>query len=429
MCLSALVACSDNKLNVVQEVEAPQGGNDAYITGEAQTEEAKRNVSPITGAFALLASVIDKEALRRSKLYQDLRETIATRRALEFERYPQLSPSATLIDSDGNASFGFQIEQTIWDFGQTKAKLAGADVDVEQVLSKLWSERNTSVHYGLRAYVDVSLLELRLGRHNQLLRSLQNLDELLKIRVEGGVSDSGERLRMVVAIQSVQRSIINDKARLRAADAELQRALPVGNHYSPLKKLGGTSHCRREWGPVNIPIVHLAQQELNGALSDEQHLMGRRFPVLTLQAGANLTASGNLKKSIGLHLDASNLLGIGRRHILGAGRAATQGARRKLLQSHEDSAAEFERLKSQYNGYIKSERQLKSIVQSQVDTLDVYKDQVEAGSIPLAEGINFHQEYTDTHLLLLDVQSQIIQNCLEISYNFGLLAESGVENE
>ena len=89
--------------------------------------------------------------------------------------------------------------------------------------------------------------------------------------------------------------------------------------------------------------------------------------------------------------------------------------------------AELERLDSEFEGYSSDIEQLGLLQKQNQETLKLYSEQLKAGSISIAEGIGLHWEHANTQISLIDIQSDIVKNCLQISQVKGLLVPFGVK--
>lgn len=375
-----------------------------------------------------VAHALQIEAKKRSTALQDLRSARAVRHALQFEKYPKLAPSVSFPVGGGNPSIGVGVKQTIWDFGGTHARIASADLDIEQALVRVWAESNEAVFKGLDAYLDISRLGLRIEELEDVRRKLIALQELLQARASGGVADRGEGLRMTAALQEIQRELIQDEASLRESEARLARLLPVSTHLSSLENLTvARQMCRRKWPGVNTPEVILARLDVAQARASESLAKSQRFPRILAEAGKSYALSGSSNTTVGLTIDASDMLGLGARSRLRAAEARTKGAIQYYRNVQDTVLADVAQLQYEYSGQIESEKQLEGLVKSGAETLQVYQDQVDAGSISLTEGIRIIRENMSARLSLIDLQRNIAVNCLRISRIKGTLSKFGTE--
>lgn len=434
---AALVGCGINDPSVIEETESNQNeASTSSAPGPAARAEAP---SPATSsslapgsALARLATDLDRQATARSSAVQDIAAAEANLRARRFDRYPQIRPTASApLAGSGQASIGVNIEQVLWDGGRISARLTDADLRIANATLEAWEDRNDTVYEGLEASVDIARFEARLEALAALRRELEAISVLLDTRREGGVADRGETLRMASALQEVDRRVVADTASLREVRTELVRLLPEATRAPSLSDLGAAAaQCRRVWPQSEAPADALARVRLARVEASEGETRAQRFPRLVLSGGrAYAPGSGWSEPTVGLTLDASDMLGLGRRGNLEAAAASTRAAEASYGLQREDTQAELSRLEADYEGLRADITALRGLLQQGDETIALYREQLDAGSIPLTEGIVLHREHTDTRVSLIDAQADILLNCLLSSRNRGLLAPFGALND
>lgn len=428
------VGCSE--LRLASETEG-EGTQSVAETVEATAERSsgfdilvERRSIPHESTLSPLVEELDRVAVERSVHLQNLQAALAERRAAEFGRYPRIVPTASLPVDGGDASIGVNIEQTVWDGGRTRTRLDDADLTIAEARVKTWQERNETIHSGLEAFVDIQRYSSRILVLSELQEDLDQLGDVLRVRVEGGVADRGEQLRMSLSLQEMQRDIVSDQAELRAVQAILARLVSPAAVPSGVGLLGNAqSVCSRDW-PVNeAPAVAEARVRLMQAEINYDAVRARRLPSLVLSAGSSYSSGSLSDPSVSLSLDASDMLGLGRRGSIDSAAASRTGALRSYELQQEDTDAELQILEQDYLGYISDISQLEALQGTNAENLLLYQEQVVAGSIPVAEGISLYKESANTRLDLIDARARVIQNCLESARVRGTLAPFGVSNE
>jgi adhesin transport system outer membrane protein len=374
-----------------------------------------------------LVDQLDHAAVKRSAAVQDVRAAEAGLQAAKYNRYPRLVPTGSApLTGDGEAGFGLSIEQRIWDGGRLRAQLTQNELNVADAGLRAWAERAGMVQEGLVSYTALSRFFARLAVYGDLQKDLQALDERLLARAEGGVADRGERLRMRVALQEVQRAIIRDQSSLRQARADLVRALlDVAPPPPPVSLEDAVSACQRDWPATVAPADALAAVRLQQAEAAEALIRSRRFPRVVLEAGV----SSLMSPTVGIKLDANDMLGTGRKRNLEAAEATTKAAEVTYQKQQQDTQAELARLEEVYSGYRADIVKIDSLVSANRETVKLFHEQVEAGTIPFTEGITIYQENAEADLSLIDLHANLLENCLRSAGLRGVLVPFGEENE
>lgn len=381
--------------------------------------------------LAALAKQLDQEAIVQSPVVQEVQAARAELRARRFDRYPQFRPTASApLTGDGNASIGLSVEQLIWDGGRTRARLTDTELKIADVSLRAWQERNASVYEGLHAYVNATRYQKRIDEFGTLRKDLERIAALLETRLSGGVADRGELLRMNVALQEVQRNIVSDTSSLRQAKTDFVRLMPNGANGALLNDLREAhSQCSRSWPQSEAPADALARISMSRAEMSEKLVRSQRFPKVLLGGGSAYSQGGWSEPAISIRLDASDMLGLGRRGNIEAAEASTRAAEAALRLQRDDTRAELARLESEHDGLRSDAAALHELSSQNAATLKLFEEQLDAGTISLVDGIVLHRENTDTVIALIDVEADILLNCLQSSKLRGLLALFGVIDE
>jgi adhesin transport system outer membrane protein len=397
-----------------EQVQQAEGNSEVGVTTPPAYQSLKEGTQ-----LAQLAEKLDQVAIEESSALQELRAARAALRARAFDRYPDVVPTGSApLNSDTDASIGLTLEQALWDGGRVRANLRRDELAVADAAFRAWGERNEEVLEGLIAFTEMSRFEYRLQIYSDLVEDLTELDERLKTRAEGGVADRGERLRMIVALQETERDKLSDERGLRRARSDLIRKLPDENVPAAFDSFESASaSCGRAWPGIQAPTDAIAEIQVESAVADEQLLKARRFPRLVLAAGLSTLGSPQL----GLALDADDMLGLGRQNTIDAAEASTQAQRALYRQRQEDTNRELERLEEDYTGLQKDIVQLSKLIATNDETLDLFKEQVQAGSIPITEGIFLYQEAADARITMADLRADLVRNCLESAALRGVL--------
>lgn len=431
----ALAGCGgkvSSALEGSQRQKEPRAASPAVPKNEALRTTPGWETNLVHGTpLAELAIDLDRQATLKSPAVVDIDAAKANVKARRFDRYPQLRPTASApLTGDREASFGLNLEQVIWDGGRVSARLADAEQNVAEATFAAWKDRNDRVFEGLAAFVELGRREERLREWTDLRKEFQTIFDLLEIRRDGGVADRGETLRMVSALQEVDRQVVADTYALREARTNLTRLLPAARQVSDAVDMRAVaSQCQRAWPFIEPPADALSRVALSRAESTEKRLRAQRFPKLVLSAGTVYSEAGWSEPSVGLQLDATDMLGLGRQGDVQAAAASKRSAEATYALQREDTQVGLARLEAGYQGMQSDITTLQGLSDQNDETISLFKEQLKGGSISLTDGIVLHRERTDTRISLVDVYANVVLNCLESSRILGLLVPYGARND
>lgn len=396
------------------------------------TELPVTKINLVAGTILFdLAERIDEMAIVRSSTIHDLRAAEAEQKALRFDFYPRIRPTASAPLTGGErASIGLNIEQLMWAGGRTRARLSDAELKIAETSLRGWAERNEAVLDGLEAYLNMARYEARILELGNLRQKLGEINTLLETRLAGGVSDRGELLRINVALQELQRRLVSDTAALRQARTDFARQLPDANNTPTLPDLrAAASQCSRVWPDSEAPADALARVTTARAEASEGVVRAQRFPRVVVVGGINYAKDGFSEPTIGIRLDASDMLGLGRKANLDAAEAFSKAASAAYALQKDETMAALARFEANFNGLQSDAASLRELARQNEAALDLYEEQLDAGSIAITDGIVLHRAHSDGLITLIDVEADILLNCLSSSERRGLLAKFEVTND
>jgi adhesin transport system outer membrane protein len=115
------------------------------------------------------------------------------------------------------------------------------------------------------------------------------------------------------------------------------------------------------------------------------------------------------------------MLGLGRKNQVKAAEATARGSEAKYRFQQQDTRAEIERYEALYANYQSDIKQLASIKNENKNSISLYREQLDAGSIAVAAGIDLYRTQTDTRIAIIDARADIVTNCLAVSMLRGQL--------
>ena len=422
------------KPNAPVEIDIELDGIEKYSqTSAALTAihnlKSKVRSSLATGSpLSLMAEKLDQIAIERSSAIKDAQSARAELDALRYQRFPRLLPTAEVSLTGGReTSIGLSLEQNIWDGGRLKAQLHKVNLKVEESIVRAWRERNEVIYEGLMAYVELSKNSAHLDKLKWLLRDLKKLQTRLVARLNGGVSDRGEVLRITTEIQKTERQIVASRVKLRQEKSKLQRIHNEFQNLEPIVNLNlAARSCLRDWPQVEAPDVFLSRIAFERTKALELETRAKRLPRLVLGLGAGHTGSIWTGPVSTFRLDATDMLGLERNSTIEAAISASEAAESAYAEETRDIQILLEDLDFEYTGLASDAVALRALIRESEAIVDLFEKQFEVGSISLTEGIIFHRELTNTRIALIDVETRVLMNCLQASKTRGLLISSGV---
>ncbi|WP_306045128.1 TolC family protein [Nioella sp. MMSF_3534] len=376
-----------------------------------------------------LATIIDSAAIERSAALHDVQAARANLAATRFERYPQIRPSASVpLTGSGQPQAGLYVDQLLWDGGRTRAQIGIAELDLFEAETSAFIERNDFLIDGLFHVSDYLRLQARLDVNRTYEFELVRLMNIVEDRVDGDVSDRGEYLRLNAMLQGVRRQLASDRALLTQAESELNRITGTSSWTQEIPSHSEVAEMCRVVGRDGHSL-DVVQAQINAQRAELQQAAtaSRRVPRLVAEAGTAYSATGLSEPTFGIRLDASDLLGFGRRHIMSASESNVSASRRNVAISEIEADARLEAWLSEHNARTVEIRQLEEIHENNRETIELYLEQVEAGVIQVSDGIDFYREQVETQISLIEARMHQFNTCLQISWMQGRLLSAHIE--
>ena len=400
---------------VLAVVEVPPGPDPSYAPFVAGS------------ALAGLSPLLKEAALSRSAAAQEARGAKSSVSAAKAGNKPRILPtgSATLT-GDREVSLGLSVSQVLWDGGRTRSKITEAELRITDAVLRSWSERSEFVRAGLEAFVEYSMQSERIELQAKLADDLENLSKLLDSRVQGGVADRSETLKLEVALQEVRRELLSAASGQKMAAAELQSLLPEGKSIPEVPSPSSLmAACERAWPSTEAPQEALARLRAEQQKAAEEVLRTRRFPKLVIAAGAAIGSAAT--PGVGVQIDATDVIGPGAKDTITAAEAETAAALVSYHSQKVETRSKLDRLESEYETLKAEEVAMKSLIRVNEDNFSLYLEQVQAGTIQIADGISLLQEDARARYQLNETRSALARNCVNSNAIRGYLAEVGIE--
>lgn len=415
---SLFVAGCGNRESLT-DVETPVSKSEQALARVRPAETTLKSGSPLEA----LSKSIDETATQRSSALQQLNAERAGLEAAHYLRYPKFEPSISVpLTGSSTVNAGLNLQQMLFDGGRSRAQISSAQLKVEDSLLAVWEERNQSVYEGLSAFADAVKYEERIQIGTRLLADLMEILEQSTARAESGVSDRGEVLRINGSINEVRRELLSDTSELARAQAELLQLFD--KHYDRkgigLNDLVGM--CKRNWPETQAPRLDRIELRIVEAQISQRTTQARLLPKLVLQAGYTFDGTGQGAPTLGLRLDASDMLGLGRKHNIQAASALVTAAERTYQIERLDHERELAVLEQDYQGSSNELQQLHVLKENSRATIELFREQLDSGLISVVDGASFYRERAQIERSIMEARYSMLDNCLQSSRLRGTLA-------
>jgi outer membrane protein TolC len=381
-------------------------------------------------SLSKLIEPLSQTALIRSSAVQEARAMRSAVDAARLARRPRILPtgSASLTEPDAS-TVGISIEQMLWDGGRVEYRITQQELRYTSAILEAWAEQNDLVRSGLEAYINLMEADARLLHYSELASDLGALSKTIDSRFEGGVADRSESLKLAITLQEVARERLSVETEKRIAFANLNRLLPEGaqstNGSGNFDVLAAA--CNRNWPNSEPPADARARLMAEGHRIQESIISARRFPRLVLAAGAAIGAAAT--PGVGLQIDASDMLGPGAKASIEAASAETDAALVFYNTQRIDSNRELEQLDVEYTSFASEQDALSGLVTRNVETYELFLEQVGASTVQVTDGIDLLREAANTRIQLVQTQAAIALNCVRSASLRGYLQPIGEFHE
>lgn len=374
-----------------------------------------------------LAMRADGIAIERSPSVFELRAAEAESAAERAAWFPRVTPIANVGAGGVASGVGLSITQLIYDFGQTRNRREQAEI--ARVLAELdfWAERNDDVLDALSAYVQsVESNEIILAR-STLEERLASLALREEERVQAGVVAQGDALFIDVSRQENRRELIQTRADLAEARAQLERDTGLSAAGDmPMRFASLDSACqppaRRNYSP------ELLRAQIALELQRLEETEARRGLLPSVQAeGRAIGREGGTSDEIGqIALEGGNIAGGGGRLRVEASEQRVFAVQRQLTNIRQDQDREMDRLEASRRLLVSQLSDYRDLIRTNERSLALFEDRFEAGAASTAEAARLQSEYTANIIGEIETRADIARNCLEAARLFGSLARANM---
>ena len=398
----------------VKNLAAPTDA--AMRAQEAQSEailslQTRRSVLSVGSSYARVADAVLEANSRAAEA--ELRSARLRARAASKNWLPSIGPTISLT-SLGDVVTQLLLEQVLFDHGRKKAEREFAAHDVEVAAANLSIDTNDRVFSALSLYVDAQTAQAReqvmFKRQAQLVR----FEDIVRQRVEGGVSDLSDLRVMQQKLAELNAEIKNERERQTTALAELN-AMSVRN----VQSVDGVTSLTLPQGARALDVVK-AQAEADRDVAQAKIDRAGLLPGLT--ARGTLDENGT---SGGLTAGDDGLLSIGTGANLKALQAKREAAQRNVAQAEEDANRQLRRFEAQLASLQRQQADAAGLTAPARANFKLFQEQFQAGQRTIMDVVNTYEAMMRLEQDQASLPFDIARVQLEIARDLGVLADGG----
>ena len=382
-------------------------------------QDARASLSKV-GNLWTIARQAEQQAIEDSSAGFDILAAQSDAAAIRTGRLPKISPVAS-IDGDGDTSLGVSLNQTIWDFGSSRAQIKRAEVDVVIAEVDQWIEINEAIFEALDVYLTHQRSLERLDNYSALQANVNDLAETVSRRFDGGVAGRSENLEVSIILQELARDILDERSEQAAALIRFRsligEASATPGHHSSVSML---DECTPQATTPEPPEVLRARFLVQRSLDDLDVLKSRRLPVLIGNIDAR-ESNGGIETSAGLSIDASQLLGWDRAARLEAGEQRVQAAQQEHQNVSEAVRLDIQQLQDEYTRQQASLVEIDRLLVSARESENFFEDLFNSGRSSLDDGLQLKREVSILERSRSDRRIELVRTCLRIGRIQGTL--------
>ena len=386
----------------------------AMRTQEAQSDtilslQARRSVLPAGSSYANVADAVLAANSRAAEA--ELRSARLRARAASKNWLPSIGPNISLT-SLGDVVAQLLLEQVLFDHGRKRAEREFAALDVEVAAADLSIDTNARVFSALSLYLDAQTAQARehvmFKRQAQLVR----FEDIVRQRVEGGVSDLSDLRVMQQKLAELQSEIKNERERQTTALAELNAmsarevqtvdgatSLTVSRRAQPLAVTRAQARADRD-----VAQAKLARAGL--------------LPGLTARATVDENGTTG---DVGAGTDG--LLNVGMGANLKALEAKREAAQREVSQADEDANRKLRRFEAQLASLQRQQADAAGLTAPARANFQLFQEQFQAGQRTIMDVVNTYEAMMRLEQEQASLPYDIARVQLEMARDLGVLAD------
>ena len=393
---------------------------DVSIETTVQVPQDTRASLPEAGDLWTIARQAEQQAIEDSSAGFDILAAQSDAAAVRTGRLPEIRPVAS-IDGDGDTSLGVSINQTIWDFGSSRARIERAEVNVAIAEIDQWIETNEAIFEALDVYLTYQRSLERLDNYSALQVNVTELAETVSSRFDGGVAGRNENLEVSIILQELARDILDERSEQAAALIRF-RSLIGDASATPVQRSSASmlDECTSQATTPEPPEVLRARFLVQRSLDDLDVLRSRRLPVLIGSIDVR-ESNGGVETSAGLSIDASQLLGWDRAARLESGEQRVQAAQQEHRNVSEAVRLDVQQLQDEYIRQQASLAEIDLLLASARESESFFEDLFNSGRSSLDDGLQLKREVSILERSRSDRRIELVRTCLRIGRIQGTL--------
>ena len=408
---SFLEPSSEAEKWVIQEVES-------LSAIEARFDAMRRMAFKSGSVMSNLAIQADTEAVNRSAAFFELNAAQLELSVVNSQWYPQMRPIAS-VSTSGTKSLGISVEQKIWDFGRANAEHGVAKSAVKMAEINFWIERNEAVYDTLDAWLDAQKSLIRISELKSLKSELEEFHAAISDRTTGGISGRREMIEIDVAVREMVRETLDEQLLLTVAQTKLNKAIDKDAAPYLTAEVNDLSGCIDIEEDEESPEHALARLKVVKAEFERRTLSTMRFPALV--GGVNIPAEG--RPSVTVRLDTRNFLGSGMKARMAAANQTTSAILRDYHRIKRAVHLDLAGLRAELNSQLKSLANLKKLINSAEENIEIFDELFASGQVRIIEGIQLVKEASETRRDYLDRKVDSARTCIRIARIRGALVK------
>lgn len=370
------------------------------------------SVLPASGPYAQVADAVLRDAKGTAKA--ELRVARLTAQAKSKNWLPQIGPSLSLTRL-GDLAAELLVSQTLWDNGAKRAEREAAAADVEVAAVSLSSEMNDTVADGLKAYVNALKAREQAEVADRSVAKLNDFNEIMKIRVEGGLSDGTEARVLSQKLSEMQATAQADRDTAQAAMTQLGSMTSA-----PLDGLAGMSDLAL---PDPLPgslAVSKSRAEAERAEAEAQISRAGHLPNVGAEASVGTDAP-----DVGLTVGIDQMLGFGTKAQLEAVAATREAAAARVARTEQSDTQEIAALRAKIEALEAKEARDGAVVAETGAGLEMFTEQYKMGRRTLMDLVSLYESYAQMAHAQAGLKYDIALIKLEIARKHGILVDGG----
>lgn len=372
--------------------------------------QARRSILPPGGPFWQVTDAI----LRTDSGAGAAELRMARLRAAAKDKnwLPKIGPAISLSALNGLAA-GLLVQQAMFDHGRRKAERAYAAADVEVAAVALAAEINQRAFEGLTAYITAERARAQGAVSSRGLARLQQFQQVMTTRVEGGISDGSEAQIIAQKVAELASTAAADRQAEAVAMADL--AALTGGQVAGLRGIDTLPVAVATARPLSA-----LQTEAEGERSVAEAEVARADLLPGLTAGVDIDGGGI---SPAIDLGAAGLMGAGTKAQVQALDATRDAMTRRTAEADEAARRRITALQGQIALLRDREAQGAAVLAQTEKNLDLAGEQYKAGRKSLVDLAQQHESFAMLQHEQVAISYQVALIEIEIARDRGLLVD------